>query len=171
MAKRKPTPASWKPGQSGNPRGREPGPALVTQALRNCLAATTLNGEPNPEGKTNAEMIAEAAVTFARAGNERHLVEILDRTEGRVDPAQTERERFDDTWEMHVALRTITQVRASLDAAEAAGIIDAHSGLDKILDAALGSPKALSGKLKIATPEANGEPTPDPPQRGGSPAS
>jgi hypothetical protein len=134
---------------------------LVTDAIRECLAETSFDGKPNPEGVTNAVMVARSAIRFALAGNERHLVEILDRTEGRCAPAQTEREKFDDTWEMHVALRTITGVRANFAAAEAAGLLDGNAGLDKLLDVALGSPKGSQGKLKIATPESNGQPDAD----------
>jgi hypothetical protein len=69
--KRPPRARRWKPGQSGNPKGRPPGSG-VTDRLRAILDDET------------AEAIAQAIIARALAGDHRMIALILNRTEGPV---------------------------------------------------------------------------------------
>ena len=69
----------WKKGQSGNPSGR-PKSKTLSDAYRNKLEEPVPN---DPEGRTWAELIAEAQVRDAVRGNVQAAREIADRTEGR----------------------------------------------------------------------------------------
>jgi hypothetical protein len=70
----------WKKGQSGNPSGR-PKSKTLSNAYRNKLEEVVPN---DPEGRTWAELIAEAQVRDAVRGNVQAAREIADRTEGRA---------------------------------------------------------------------------------------
>lgn len=61
------------PGQSGNPSGKRKGAVSITAAIRRQLA----DGD-------DAESIATALIRGARAGDIRHIVEILNRIDGKV---------------------------------------------------------------------------------------
>jgi hypothetical protein len=69
----------WKKGQSGNLSGRPKSKTLST-AYKNKLEEAVPN---DPEGRTWAELIAEAQVRDAVRGNVQAAREIADRTEGR----------------------------------------------------------------------------------------
>jgi hypothetical protein len=69
----------WKKGQSGNLSGR-PKSKTLSNAYRNKLEETVPN---DPEGRTWAELIAEAQVRDAVRGNVQAAREIADRTEGK----------------------------------------------------------------------------------------
>ena len=78
----------WRPGTSGNPRGRPPKAACVTDHLRRLLAET-LRGDSRI---THAEALARVLLTEALRGDRHAIREVLDRVEGRpvqtfVDPA------------------------------------------------------------------------------------
>jgi hypothetical protein len=73
----------WKKGQSGNPSGR-PKSKTLSNAYRNKLEEVVPN---DPEGRTWAELIAEAQVRDAVRGNVQAAREIADRTEGRAHQA------------------------------------------------------------------------------------
>jgi hypothetical protein len=76
-------PYRWKKGQSGNLSGR-PKSKTLSDAYRHKLE----EGVPNdPEGRTWAEIIAEAQVRDAVRGNVQAAREIADRTEGRAKQA------------------------------------------------------------------------------------
>src|ERR1700683_546374 len=79
----------WKKGQSGNPSGR-PKSKTLSDAYRNKLEEPVPN---DPEGRTWAELIAEAQVRDAVRGNVQAAREIADRTEGRARQAI----EFEDT--------------------------------------------------------------------------
>ena len=72
----------WKPGQSGNPAGRPPNTRYISEILREKLL------EETAEGKTHAELIAEALIELAKDPKMRGFApaikELLDRTEGKV---------------------------------------------------------------------------------------
>ena len=70
----------WKKGQSGNPSGR-PKCKTLSNAYRNKLEEVVPN---DPEGRTWAELIAEAQVRDAVRGSVQAAREIADRTEGRA---------------------------------------------------------------------------------------
>ena len=70
----------FQPGQSGNPNGR-PKSKPLTDAIRAELAKKDPNDK---QGRTFAELIAEAAVTRALKGDPRAFTEIADRVEGKV---------------------------------------------------------------------------------------
>jgi hypothetical protein len=72
-------PYRWKKGQSGNPSGR-PKSKTLSDAYRSKLEEPVPN---DPEGRTWAELIAEAQVRDAVRGNVQAAREIADRTEGR----------------------------------------------------------------------------------------
>ena len=73
----------WKKGQSGNPSGR-PKSKTLSNAYRNKLEEPVPN---DPEGRTWAELIAEAQVRDAVRGNVQAAREIADRTEGKARQA------------------------------------------------------------------------------------
>ena len=76
-------PYRWKKGQSGNPGGR-PKSRILSDAYRYKLEEPVPN---DPEGRTWAELIAEAQVRDAVRGNVNAAREIADRTEGRAKQA------------------------------------------------------------------------------------
>jgi len=82
-------PYRWKKGKSGNPSGR-PKSKTLSDAYRNKLEEPVPN---DPEGRTWAELIAEAQVRDAVRGNVQAAREIADRTEGRARQAI----EFEDT--------------------------------------------------------------------------
>lgn len=72
MATRKPTPTTWKPGQSGNPRGRKPGTGEVAQirasiAQRMPELLQTLMGRALEGDVAAARLLLERAVAPLRA--------------------------------------------------------------------------------------------------------
>src|SRR5271169_6369237 len=73
----------WKKGQSGNPSGR-PKSKTLSDAYKNKLEEAVPN---DPDGRTWAELIAEAQVRDAVRGNVQAAREIADRTEGRARQA------------------------------------------------------------------------------------
>lgn len=74
-------PYQWLPGESGNPKGRPPNIKYISDYLREELQKVT-------DGKTNAELIAEALIGLSKQPNMRGYVpaikELLDRIEGKV---------------------------------------------------------------------------------------
>jgi Family of unknown function (DUF5681) len=70
----------WKKGQSGNPSGR-PKSKTLSDAYKNRLKELVPN---DPEGRSWAELIAEAQIRDAVRGNVQAAREIADRTEGRA---------------------------------------------------------------------------------------
>src|SRR3984885_4013620 len=76
-------PYRWKKGQSGNPSGR-PKSKTLSDAYKSKLEEPVAN---DPEGRTWAELIAEAQVRDAVRGNVQAAREIADRTEGRARQA------------------------------------------------------------------------------------
>ena len=95
--RKSPTKTSWKPGQSGNPKGRPKSPSLLGSALKQRLGELVPN---DPEGRTYAQLIAQAMIQAAVDGSVSGASMIADRTEGRprqaVDLAinQTEYDRY-----------------------------------------------------------------------------
>lgn len=71
------------PGHSGNPGGRAPGIPSLTATLRRIV-----NSRYNPncaeDLRTQGEVLIEAAIDHARAGNASFFQQILDRLEGKV---------------------------------------------------------------------------------------
>ena len=77
MANPWPSPATrFRPGQSGNPNGRTPGKGIGA-VLREKLA------EPDDEGRTPADRIADAMIALAVKGDVRAASFISDRAEGK----------------------------------------------------------------------------------------
>jgi hypothetical protein len=70
----------FKPGQSGNPKGR-PKSIVLSEAYRKHLAKVD---ESDPERRTYAEVLAEQMIVKAKAGDVGALREIADRTEGKA---------------------------------------------------------------------------------------
>lgn len=80
MAK-KPRGRPFKPGTSGNPRGRPPAEICLTALLKAYLA------EKEPDGKrTNARAIIEALGTVAKEGKTAAIQQIFDRNDGLLQP-------------------------------------------------------------------------------------
>ncbi|MBA3766467.1 MAG: hypothetical protein H0W99_05670 [Acidobacteria bacterium] len=73
----------FKPGQSGNPKGR-PKQALYSDALRRKLSDVD---ETDELKRTYAEILAEQAILKAKGGDIHALAHVADRTEGK--PRQT----------------------------------------------------------------------------------
>jgi hypothetical protein len=76
-------PHRFKKGQSGNPSGR-PKSKTLSDAYKSKLEELIPN---DPEGRTWAEIIAEAQIRDAVRGNVQAAREIADRTEGRARQA------------------------------------------------------------------------------------
>ena len=77
----------WKPGQSGNPKGRPPKAISITSLVKEILDEVPEEVKPgvkNTEGKTWAELVAVTLVRGAVEGNSAHLKELLERMEGKV---------------------------------------------------------------------------------------
>ena len=77
----------WKPGQSGNPKGRPPKALCLTSEIKEYLDQVPKvlpNNQPNKEKKTWCKILAEEAVHQAAKGNHQILKELFDRTEGKV---------------------------------------------------------------------------------------
>lgn len=72
----------WKPGQSGNPAGRPKSDLCITSLVKELLE------QDAGQGKTNAQLVAEAIVKLAKTPDARGYVptvkELLDRIEGKV---------------------------------------------------------------------------------------
>jgi len=73
----------WKPGESGNPKGR-PKTITLSEAYRNALAQPMPNDK---QGRTIAEVIAEKLALEAAKGSIKAAKEIADRVEGRPKQA------------------------------------------------------------------------------------
>ena len=69
----------WKPGQSGNPKGR-PKSITLSEAYRRELAKVD---PTDPQGRTYAEVLAEKMRERACTGDVAALREMADRTEGK----------------------------------------------------------------------------------------
>ena len=78
-----PAHGKWKPGQSGNPKGRPPS-KLYKDALQAALRKLSDTGE-NPE--QIAEEIATAHIVRAKAGDIAAIKEFADRMDGKVPQA------------------------------------------------------------------------------------
>lgn len=75
----------WKPGQSGNPKGRPKNVKYVSELLQEELhqVPETIDGKKNT--KTWAELICERMLTAAVEGGQPAIIkELLDRIEGKV---------------------------------------------------------------------------------------
>jgi hypothetical protein len=73
----------WKPGQSGNPRGRLKGRTLTDKIL-DLIASGRVDNVKLPEGQDVGDALARVAVVQALKGDFRFWNAILDRTEGKV---------------------------------------------------------------------------------------
>lgn len=82
MDPRYPNLKPWKPGQSGNPRGRKA--TSLTRLLRDAMAKAELCGQPTPGGKPVDEVFVEACIAHAIQGHATFAGQIWDRMEGRV---------------------------------------------------------------------------------------
>jgi hypothetical protein len=69
----------FRPGASGNPKGR-PKSITLSEAYRRALSQVVAD---DPQGRTYAEVIAEAVCKDAMAGNTTAAREIADRVEGK----------------------------------------------------------------------------------------
>lgn len=75
----------FKPGQSGNPKGR-PKSITLSEAYRKMLAQVD---ETDPEKRTRAEVLAEQMYVKAKTGDVQALREIADRVEGKAKQTVT----------------------------------------------------------------------------------
>ena len=72
---------SWKPGQSGNPKGRPKKAECLTSLLREEMDRI----DPTDKQKrTHKELIVLATMSLAKAGNSTALKEIWERLDGKV---------------------------------------------------------------------------------------
>ncbi len=67
----------FKPGQSGNPKGRPPGESLTTKINR-------VLDEPDAEHGTKADALISMAIRAAENGDFKFFKEIIDRRDGKV---------------------------------------------------------------------------------------
>jgi hypothetical protein len=81
----------WRPGQSGNPKGRPIGPSLTT-LIRRALNQRELGGQLTPGNQTVAGLLAESMIAHAIKGNAAHMREILNRVHVPVRPVLSESE-------------------------------------------------------------------------------
>lgn len=73
-------PGTWKPGQSGNPKGR-PKRRTITEELCKLL------DQPDETGKQGWQQVAELLLRLAKEGDRAMLKDLVDRTDGK--PKQT----------------------------------------------------------------------------------
>ncbi len=73
----------FKPGQSGNPKGRKKGKTLTT-ILREALDKTDIGGKPIPNGWTAAEYFVQIMISLACKGDPLMIKEIFNRIDGKV---------------------------------------------------------------------------------------
>jgi len=71
----------WRPGQSGNPRGRPPNASCLTALLTQELANTC---SADQKGRTWKELIVEAMMRLAIKGNSTAINTVFERIEGKV---------------------------------------------------------------------------------------
>lgn len=83
----------FRPGVSGNPGGRPKGRS-ITARLREALESNQLAGKPLRDGKIVLDLVVEAILAEAAAGNTRMVKELLDRIEGKVGAAAPEIDAF-----------------------------------------------------------------------------
>jgi hypothetical protein len=86
--KKPPVHSRFKPGQSGNPKGR-PKSITLSEAYRRTLAEVD---EADEKKRTRAEVLAERMYSKARSGDVAALREIADRVEGPRLPRQVQGE-------------------------------------------------------------------------------
>ena len=80
MARRK-TSTSFKPGQSGNPGGRQKSEVCLTALLRAALAERDVDGK-----RTKARAVIDALVNEACQGRTAAIQQIFDRIDGLLQP-------------------------------------------------------------------------------------
>lgn len=71
----------WKPGESGNPKGKTPNKKVVSEWIREILSEIPDN---QLENMTRGELLARAIVNKAMQGDMRAVEIALDRGEGKV---------------------------------------------------------------------------------------
>ncbi len=75
----------FKPGQSGNPKGRPPGEACLTNLLRAALAEKDVDGK-----RTKARAVIDALVFQACEGNTKAIEQVFDRIDGLLQPLKAD---------------------------------------------------------------------------------
>jgi len=81
--KRKQDAHLWKPGQSGNPKGR-PKKRTLSEELRDFIDQEMRDAEGNGKGITHRQALARVIVKQALSGKFPFVKEIFDRLEGKV---------------------------------------------------------------------------------------
>jgi hypothetical protein len=71
----------FKPGQSGNPKGRKKG--LMT-LIKEALERDEIAGQKTPDGRSVIEHYAEAIIAHGMKGNAAYMTQVFDRLEGKV---------------------------------------------------------------------------------------
>lgn len=83
-AKPKKNRGTFKPGQSGNPRGRQKGEFRLSEVLRlDAQVVLTKFGKRHNKTGTRAELLSQILWEMALKGNLRAIELILDRTDGK----------------------------------------------------------------------------------------
>lgn len=72
---------AWKPGQSGNPKGKKPGTLSVTTILKKKLKEAA---PKDKEGRKYINLLAESLILNAMKGNGTAIKEVLNRVDGIV---------------------------------------------------------------------------------------
>lgn len=72
---------AWKPGQSGNPKGRPKGAVNITNVLRRKLAEPCANDK---DKRPWADVLVDFLLTSFMAGNSTAIREVLERIDGKV---------------------------------------------------------------------------------------
>ena len=76
-------PHRFKPGQSGNPTGRPKGSYSLVRIMRQMIREP-YKGPDAKKGETQGHRIIRAAIEQAAKGNNKHLITLLERLEGKV---------------------------------------------------------------------------------------
>jgi len=89
MPAKPPKKYQWKPGQSGNPKGRPPGSKNISTILRELMELEVETTDPVTGERISAPgylLVSKRLLRKALDGNDKSITEIFDRLEGR--PAQ-----------------------------------------------------------------------------------
>ncbi len=100
----------WRPGQSGNPKGRPRG-LTMGELLRRAMDGGAVHGLTLPEGKTLSDLLIEALIQGALMGDSRYMSIIWNRHDGPVCSPRAERAAEEDIDALRGHLKTPRRIK------------------------------------------------------------